>query len=109
MSRAWCYVILAVMYLFQGVFNGVGDTVTTMVAMMAMAVVRLPMAYLFTGPLGMDYRGAWITFPITWCIGAGVMFYHYKSESWKRKVMQKLVSSEKMAENGRKAYSKSQL
>lgn len=78
------FIFMAAMNIFQGAMNGAGDTFFTMVVSIAMTFLRLPLAYLFTGPLQMDYRGAWITFPITWAVALVIFIFRYRSGRWRK-------------------------
>lgn len=81
------FIFMAAMNIMQGIMNGAGDTMFTMIVSMAMTFLRLPLAYLFTGALHMDYKGAWITFPITWAISLLIYLLRYRSDRWKKAVV----------------------
>lgn len=89
------FFLLAAMNIMQGVMNGAGDTMFTMIASLTMTFLRVPLAYLFTGALRMDYKGAWITFPITWAVSLLIYVLRYRSGRWKKAV----VSSEEYMES----------
>lgn len=89
------FFLLAAMNIMQGVMNGAGDTMFTMIVSLTMTFLRVPLAYLFTGALRMDYKGAWITFPITWAVSLLIYVLRYRSERWKKAV----VSSEEYMES----------
>lgn len=81
------FIFMAAMNILQGAMNGAGDTLFTMIVSIAMTFLRLPLANLFTGLLEMDYRGAWITFPITWGISLLIFIFRYRSGRWKKAVV----------------------
>ena len=81
------FISLAAMNILQGTMNGAGDTLFTMIVSIAMTFLRVPLAYLFTKGFHMDYRGAWITFPITWVISLGIYLLRYRSGRWKKVVV----------------------
>lgn len=81
------FIFMAAMNILQGAMNGAGDTLFTMVVSIAMTFLRLPLAYFFTGTLDMDYRGAWITFPITWAVSLVIFILRYRSGRWRKVVV----------------------
>ena len=83
------FFLMAINNIMQGTMNGGGDTVFTMIASIFMTFLRVPLAYFFTGTLGMDYRGAWLAFPVSWVIWIVILFIRYRSGKWKKAVVGK--------------------
>lgn len=55
--------------------------------LLALWVVRIPLAILFSGPLGMGTDGIWLSIPCGWTVGAVFSTWYYRSGKWKNKAL----------------------
>lgn len=92
------YITFAIMFVFNGVLRGAGDTVVPMIAtIISQLVFRVPTAAFLSDMIGP--RGIWWAMPIAW--GAGMMFsfVYYRIGKWKnKKIRLKEVEKEKLIE-----------
>lgn len=78
------YVIFAIMFTFNGVMRGAGDTIVPMfITLIALWGVRIPVAYFFSSRIG--EKGIWWSMPLAWFIGMVLTFIYYKTNRWKKK------------------------
>ncbi|MDI3544668.1 MAG: hypothetical protein PWQ43_316 [Rikenellaceae bacterium] len=82
------YVLYAVMFAYQAVFRGSGDTMISMlITLAAIWIVRIPFSYMLSKHLGT--LGIWLGIPIGWFAGVILTYSYYKSRKWELKfVMQ---------------------
>ena len=80
------YVLYAVMFAYQSVFRGSGDTMISMlITLAAIWIVRIPFSYMLSKHLGT--LGIWLGIPIGWFVGV-IHDSYYKSEMGIKFVMQ---------------------
>jgi putative MATE family efflux protein len=78
------YMLFAIMFLINGVMRGAGEAMVPMyTTLLALWVVRVPCAYLFSSRLGPD--GIWLAMPAGWAVGCIASALYYASGRWKRK------------------------
>jgi Na+-driven multidrug efflux pump len=80
-----CYFLFALMFVSNGVVNGAGQTMVTMVfSLVSLWMVRVPLAaYLSRNtPLGM--RGIWIAMAAGFIVTSGVSYLYYLSGRWRK-------------------------
>jgi putative MATE family efflux protein len=82
------YVLYAMMFVYQSVFRGSGDTMISMlITLAAIWIVRIPFSYMLSKHLGT--LGIWLGIPIGWFVGLILSYSYYKSRRWELKfVMQ---------------------
>ncbi len=82
------YVLYAMMFAYQSVFRGSGDTMISMlITLAAIWIVRIPFSYMLSKHLGT--LGIWLGIPIGWFVGLILSYSYYKSRRWELKfVMQ---------------------
>lgn len=82
------YVLYAMMFAYQSVFRGSGDTMISMlITLAAIWIVRIPFSYMLSKHLGT--LGIWLGIPIGWFVGLILSYSYYKSCRWELKfVMQ---------------------
>jgi putative MATE family efflux protein len=82
------YVLFSTMFINNGVMRGAGDAMIPMVnTILALWVVRIPLAVFFSGPLGMGPDGIWWAIPAGWLVGAIFSTLYYISGKWKDKAV----------------------
>ena len=74
----------AVTIVLAGGLRGAGDTRWMMVALSVGSYgVSLPLAWLFSGPVGLEARGAWLGATIYIILLSGVFFVRFHREAWR--------------------------
>jgi len=82
------YVLFSTMFINNGVLRGAGDSMIPMVnTLLALWIIRIPCAILFSGPLGMGADGIWWSVPAGWLMGAVFSTLYYRSGRWKNKAV----------------------
>jgi putative MATE family efflux protein len=82
------YLIFTLMFIYQGVMRGAGDTLVPMFfSLISLWIIRIPMAFFLSGRLGVT--GIWWSIPSGWIIGFGLSYAYYKTGRWKRKAVVK--------------------
>ncbi len=84
------YVLFSTMFINNGVMRGAGDSFIPMInTVLALWVIRIPCALLFSGPLGMGVDGLWWSVPAGWLMGVSFSTWYYLGGRWKRKAVVK--------------------
>ncbi|MDX9898077.1 MAG: MATE family efflux transporter [Spirochaetia bacterium] len=84
------YLLFSTMFINNGVMRGAGDAFIPMInTILALWVIRIPCAILFSGPLGMGTDGIWWSIPAGWLMGAVFSSWYYLGGRWKRKAVVK--------------------
>ncbi len=84
------YVLFSTMFINNGVMRGAGDAFIPMInTLLALWLVRIPVALLLSGPLGMGTDGLWWSVPSGWLMGAVFSTWYYLGGRWKRKAVVK--------------------
>ncbi|MCX8014088.1 MAG: MATE family efflux transporter, partial [Rectinema sp.] len=82
------YVLFGTMFINNGVMRGAGDVFIPMInTLLALWVVRIPCALLFTKVLGMGSDGIWWSIPAGWFVGFLFSTWYYRTGRWKSKVL----------------------
>jgi len=82
------YVLFSTMFITNGALRGAGAAMVPMFnTILALWVVRIPLALLFSGPLGMGSDGIWWSIPAGWAVGATMATAYYASGKWKGKAI----------------------
>jgi putative MATE family efflux protein len=90
-----CYFLYALMFVSNGIVNGAGQTMVTMVfSLVSLWVVRVPLAAYLSRrtPLGM--KGIWIAMAAGFVVTAVVSYLYYLSGRWKKSATKILKSAE---------------
>ena len=74
------YPIILSKFIFDGILRGSGSMQDYTIATFADLLLRVFLAYLFSGFWG--YRGIWLSWPTGWCLGTGLSFFFYKRGHW---------------------------
>ena len=78
------YIIFSVMFIFNGVLRGAGDTLIPMfVTLISLWIVRIPVSAYLSSRIGTD--GIWWGVPIAWAVGAVLVTVYYSTGRWKTK------------------------
>jgi putative MATE family efflux protein len=82
------YPLFSTMFINNGVLRGAGDAMIPMInTLLALWVVRVPVALLLSGPLGMGTDGIWWSVPAGWLVGAVFSTLYYRSGKWETKAL----------------------
>jgi len=82
------YAIFGAMFINNGVMRGAGDVFIPMInTLLALWIVRVPCALLFTKVFGMGSAGIWWSIPAGWMIGFIFSTWYYLSGKWKTKTV----------------------
>jgi len=77
-------IVFSIMFIFTGVMRGAGDTIVPMfITLLALWVVRIPIATFLSGYIGTD--GIWWSIPMAWTVGAICSYGYYRSGRWMNK------------------------
>ncbi|MCX7023371.1 MAG: MATE family efflux transporter [Spirochaetes bacterium] len=80
------YWLFALMFINNGVVRGAGDVMIPMInTLLALWVVRLPLAFWLSGFMGSD--GIWLSVPAGWVVGAVFSTWYYLGGRWKTKMI----------------------
>jgi putative MATE family efflux protein len=76
--------LLGLQQVVNGVFNGAGFTMASMLlSMFALWVVRFPLAYIFAFHTALSFEGIWWAFPISNLVAAIAALLWFRTGSWK--------------------------
>ena len=82
-----CYVLFALMFVFNGVINGAGQTMITLVlSVFSLWGVRVPLAY-FLSKTSMGITGIWIAVVVSITVTVCFSFCYFLSGKWKTSVV----------------------
>ncbi len=82
------YAIFGIMFINNGVMRGAGDVFIPMIStLLALWVVRVPAALVFTRVFGMGTNGIWWSIPAGWMVGFIFTSLYYRSGKWKTKTI----------------------
>ena len=82
------YTIFGVMFINNGVMRGAGDVFIPMInSVLALWIVRVPCALLFSKTFGMGSAGIWWSIPAGWMVGFIFSTWYYRSGKWKTKMI----------------------
>lgn len=83
-----CYLIFSIMFSYNGVLRGAGDTLIPMfITLFSLWLIRIPGAYFLSERIGA--AGIWWAVPIGWVLGLIMSYFYYKTGSWKNKAVVK--------------------
>ncbi len=78
--------LLGVQQVVNGVFNGAGFTLASMlVSILSLWIIRFPLAYIISQKTTLSYDGIWWAFPVSNLIAAAFAFLWFKRGDWKRR------------------------
>ena len=82
------YTIFGIMFINNGVMRGAGDVFIPMIStLLALWVVRVPAALVFTRIFHMGTNGIWWSIPAGWSVGFVFTSLYYRSGRWKTKTV----------------------
>jgi len=82
------YILFSTMFINNGLLRGAGDAFIPMIStILALWAVRVPLATLFAGKLGLGSDGIWWSIPAGWLVGAVFTSLYYRSGRWKGKAL----------------------
>jgi putative MATE family efflux protein len=83
------YAVFTAQFIFIGVFRGAGDTLVPLLfTLLALWIVRVPAAWLLSGPFGPT--GIWVAIPTAWTTGFVLSLLYYNFGKWRHKVVVKV-------------------
>ncbi len=86
------YLLFSIMFTFNGVMRGAGDTLIPMfITLIALWVIRIPLAVVLSGLIGTN--GIWWSAPASWFTGMLFSILYYSTGRWKSKVVVKKVDN----------------
>jgi len=78
------YAVFGIMFINNGVMRGAGDVFIPMInTVLALWLVRIPLALLFTRSFGMGSDGIWWSIPAGWMVGMIFSTWYYRTGRWK--------------------------
>lgn len=84
-----CYIFFAIMFISNGVINGAGHTIITMVfTLLALWLVRVPLAW-YLSKTGLGIAGIWIAISLSFLITMFISLGYYFSGRWKKSAIVK--------------------
>jgi len=79
-----CYIFLAIMFISNGVINGAGHTMVTMVfSLLSLWLVRVPAAWLLTRT-SLGITGIWMAIALSFVTSIIASLAYYFSGRWKK-------------------------
>jgi len=83
---AFIFPCFAIIFAIQGVLRSAGDTLALLaLSFAAMFVIRVPLAYVLAGPVGLREDGIWIAMLTSSALAVGLNWLYYKKGPWKKK------------------------
>ena len=82
------YLLFTLMFIYQGVMRGAGDTFVTMLfSILSLWIIRIPLAWILSEKIGPS--GIWWSIPAGWFVGLALSYFYYRSGRWKTKTVVK--------------------
>ncbi len=81
------YWVLGLIHVALNTMAGAGDTLFSMVAMIAMMLLRVVLAWGFLHLIGTDETGIWWAFVLSWVLTLLLTQIYYFSGAWKKKAL----------------------
>ena len=79
--------MLGLFHVALNTMAGAGDTLFSMVAMIAMMLLRVVLAWGFLHLVGTDETGIWWAFVLSWVLTLLLTQIYYFSGAWKKKAL----------------------
>ena len=84
-----CYILLAVMFISNGITNGSGHTMVTMIfSLMSLWGIRVPFSWLLS-KTSLGITGIWVAIALSFLVMMIVSLAYYSSGRWKKSVILK--------------------
>ena len=80
------YFAVSVKLSCDAVLKGAGTIVYFVITTFTDLILRVVLAFVFSGPLGMGLDGIWWSWPIGWGISSALSVFFYASGMWKRHI-----------------------
>lgn len=78
------YLVVAVKLMADGVLRGAGAMSWFMTTTFTDLVLRVILAFVFSGALAMGAVGIWISWPVGWSTASVISFFFYRKGVWRR-------------------------
>lgn len=86
MIVAGFYVVFSMMFNFNGVMRGAGDTwIPMLITLISLWLIRIPLAYILSKMW--QEKGIFVAIPLSWFIGLILAFLYYRFGKWGKKVL----------------------
>lgn len=94
-TLGFAYIFFAIMFIPNGIINGAGKTIVTMIfTLISLWVIRVPLAALLSGS-NLGIRGVWLAIDIGFAIGMTVSLTYYFMGKWKTAAFkERLINAE---------------
>lgn len=79
------YWVLGLIHAGTNTMAGAGDTMFSMISMVAMMLLRVAAAWVLIHAAHMAEFGIWWAFPLSWGVTLALVWVHYRRGSWKKK------------------------
>jgi putative MATE family efflux protein len=80
-----CYFVFALIFVSNGIVNGAGQTMVTMVfSLVSLWIVRVPLAAYLSRHTSLGMKGIWIAMAAGFIVTAGVSYLYYLSGRWRK-------------------------
>jgi len=90
-----CYFLFALMFVSNGIVNGAGQTMVTMVfSLVSLWAVRVPLAAYLSRHTALGIKGIWIAMAAGFVVTAGVSYLYYLSGRWRKSASKILTPAE---------------
>lgn len=93
-----CYIFFAIMFISNGVINGAGHTIITMVfTLLSLWLIRVPLAW-FLSKTSLGIVGIWISVSCSFFVTMTISLLYYFSGRWKKSTVIKAPSPAQLVE-----------
>jgi putative MATE family efflux protein len=90
-----CYFLFALMFVSNGIVNGAGQTIVTMIfSLISLWMVRVPLAARLSRHTSLGMKGIWIAMAAGFVVTSGVSYLYYLSGRWKKTTSKILAPAE---------------
>jgi putative MATE family efflux protein len=90
-----CYFLFALMFVSNGIVNGAGQTIVTMLcSLISLWMVRVPLAAFLSRHTSLGLKGIWIAMAAGFVVTSGVSYLYYLSGRWKKTTSKILAPAE---------------
>jgi putative MATE family efflux protein len=88
-----CYVFFAVMFISNGIINGAGHTMITMIfSLLSLWLIRVPFSWLLS-KTSLGITGIWVSIALSFVVVMIVSLSYYTSGRWKKSVVIKIPTA----------------
>jgi putative MATE family efflux protein len=82
---AFVFPCFAIIFVIQGVLRSSGDTMALLIlSLIALFIIRIPLAYLLAGPVGLRQNGIWMALLFSSILAVILNWLYFRRGSWKK-------------------------